>query len=570
MNITTVTGNTPALFVNSITFNNGETIKTNKNDIVVFVGPNNAGKSRSLKDIYACITNQHSRIVIKDVDLTFQNSENDVAFIESWSSHSKNPSSGYIYSGMNYYIYPYHLENGRLHSGYLSDLSNFFINELKTDNRLSIVYPPNILSENESPTHPIHSVKAFPVLRERLSKFFHKAFGQSLIPGFDSMNIPLYIGAPIKIEGTYEDEQVRQEEYKRRLQQLPVLHEQGDGMRSFTGILLHLLLPNYSCFMIDEPESFLHPPQARILGQIFSEALSDDKQAFISTHSQDFLKGLINSCPDRVKIIRVTRKGDMNMIKMLDNENLNSIWKDSLLRYSNIMDSVFHESTVVCESDSDCRLYSIILDYIKAQEGKPNSTLFIHCGGKQRLPLVATALKTLGVDFRIIPDLDVLNDSNLIKSLYEICGGQWPTIEKKYNVVAAGAKSLDKPTLLKDQRERIEETLVEFERNGIKDLNKKQLDKLKKTIVEHKGWSLIKKSGVRALPNGDAQEAIGGLNTALKQVGIHLPLVGELENFIPTVGGHGPSWVENVINKYPDLNNVVYDEVKKFVKTLNF
>ena len=80
---------------------------------------------------------------------------------------------------------------------------------------------------------------------------------------------------------------------------------------------------------------------------------------------------------------------------------------------------------------------------------------------------------------------------------------------------------------------------------------------------------MIKKSGIRALPNGDPQEAIGDLNTALKQVDIYLPLVGELENFIPTVGGHGPSWVENVINKYPDLNNVVYEEVKKFVKTLN-
>ena len=321
--------------------------------------------------------------------------------------------------------------------------------------------------------------------------------------------------------------------------------------------------------MIDEPESFLHPPQARILGQIFSEALSDDKQVFISTHSQDFLNGLISSCPERVKIIRITRSGDNNIIKILDNAQLNGIWKDSLLRYSNIMDSLFHESTVVCESDSDCRLYSIVLDYIKIEEGKPNSTLFVHCGGKQRLPLVATALKTLGVDFRIIPDLDILNNPDLIKSLYEICGGQWPTIEKKYNVVAAGTKSLDKPTSLEEQRARIEKTLSEFEKAGIKDLNKKQLDTLKKTIFEHKGWSMIKKSGIRALPNGDPQEAIEALNTALKQVGIHLPLVGELENFIPTVGGHGPSWVEDVINKYPDLNNTVYREIKQFIKTLN-
>ena len=181
------------------------------------------------------------------------------------------------------------------------------------------------------------------------------------------------------------------------------------------------------------------------------------------------------------------------------------------------------------------------------------------------MPLVANALKTLGVDFRIIPDIDILNDSNLTKLLYEICGGQWPTIEKRYNVIAAGAKSLDKPTLLKEQRERIEETISEFENDGIQYLNKKQLDKLKKTIFEHKGWSMIKKSGIRVLPNGDPQEAIEDLNTALKQVGIHLPLVGELENFIPTVGGHGPSWVEDVINKYPDLNNAVYEDVKQLL-----
>ena len=34
MDILTKEGETPALFVNSITFNNGETIKINKNDIV--------------------------------------------------------------------------------------------------------------------------------------------------------------------------------------------------------------------------------------------------------------------------------------------------------------------------------------------------------------------------------------------------------------------------------------------------------------------------------------------------------------------------------------------------------
>ena len=177
MNTITTNGTTPALFVNTIVFNNGEKVDINKNDIVVFVGPNNSGKSQSLKDIYACINNQHRKVVINDVSLTFQNSDNDLAFIERCSAHSKNPSSGYIYSGMNYYIYPYHLENNRLVSAHLQDLSNFFINELKTDNRLSIVYPPNILNENESPTHPIHSVKAFPPIEKDFQNFFIKRLG---------------------------------------------------------------------------------------------------------------------------------------------------------------------------------------------------------------------------------------------------------------------------------------------------------------------------------------------------------------------------------------------------------
>ena len=65
--------------------------------------------------------------------------------------------------------------------------------------------------------------------------FFHKAFGQSLIPGFDSMTIPLYIGDPIRIEGSYEDEQVRQEEYKRRLQRIPGINRKIHTFRDTKG-----------------------------------------------------------------------------------------------------------------------------------------------------------------------------------------------------------------------------------------------------------------------------------------------------------------------------------------------
>lgn len=567
--LNTAIGPQPTLKVDSITFNNGETIKINNNDIVVFVGPNNAGKSQSLKDIYACIKNKSQKVVIKNISITLQNSENDENFINSYSTCSTKNERGPLYSGLNFNIYPYHLENHKLRKDLVAEFCGLFVNEIKTDDRLSVVNPPKLLSEGAPPTHPIHNIKSHPDLRIKLSDYFYKAFGQHLTPGFDSINIPLFIGAPIILDGNFEDEQLRQEEYKKRLSQLPKLDEQGDGMRSFTGVLLNLLMPNYSCFLIDEPESFLHPPQAKILGQIFQEVIPDNKQAFISTHSLDFLKGLISSCHHRVKIIRITRDRDLTQVSLLDNEILKSLWKDSLLGFSNLMDSVFHESTIVCESDSDCRFYSMMLEHIKSIEGTSMNSLFTYCGGKQRFPNVAMTLKALNVKFKIIPDLDILNDEGLFKTLFETCGGNWNDIKSKYNTIVNGVKSLDRPTLLQDQKDRLEEIFSKFEKEKIKELNKKQLDELRSVIHERKGWSLIKKSGISVLPNGEAQNAIVTLNQKMEEVGIHMIMVGELENFVRTVGGHGPKWVEKVVEQNPDLNSPIYENAKQFISGLN-
>ena len=38
-------------YISKLFLNNGKEIDINKNDIVIFVGPNNAGKSQALKDI---------------------------------------------------------------------------------------------------------------------------------------------------------------------------------------------------------------------------------------------------------------------------------------------------------------------------------------------------------------------------------------------------------------------------------------------------------------------------------------------------------------------------------------
>ena len=45
--------------------------------------------------------------------------------------------------------------------------------------------------------------------------------------------------------------------------------------------------------------------------------------------------------------------------------------------------------------------------------------------------------------------------------------------------------------------------------------------------------------------------------------------VGELEGFVREVGGHGPEWVNKVLETYPDFNASVYDTIIEFIKHID-
>ena len=51
-------------YISKLFLNNGKEIDINKNDIVIFVGPNNAGKSQALKDIYEICDTKKPTIVV--------------------------------------------------------------------------------------------------------------------------------------------------------------------------------------------------------------------------------------------------------------------------------------------------------------------------------------------------------------------------------------------------------------------------------------------------------------------------------------------------------------------------
>lgn len=323
------------------------------------------------------------------------------------------------------------------------------------------------------------------------------------------------------------------------------------------------MIDYYCTFLIDEPESFLHPPQANIMGRIIGQTLRENQQAFIATHSEEIIKGLLDVCPERVKIIRITREEDVNEFSVLENDKFNEVWSDPLLKYSNIMTSLFHKKVILCESDSDCKLYSIIENHIKKSEGTYSETLFIHCGGKHRMAKIATALRSLNVNVRLVTDIDVMNDDKVLKAIVEAFDIEWVSIQKDYNMVVSNLHSSKEEIERSDAKTNINR-ILDGSANRI--LSRKELKDIRNSITPISKWDNIKKAGTPSLPAGNATNSFENMDRILRMAGIYMVRVGELECFIKEVGGHGPEWVNTVLEIYPDLNNAVYNKIKEFVK----
>ena len=88
-------------------------------------------------------------------------------------------------------------------------------------------------------------------------------------------------------------------------------------------------------------------------------------------------------------------------------------------------------------------------------------------------------------------------------------------------------------------------------------------------FVVKTNWDQIKKFGIAGAPQGQATQALQNLVNWLKEFNIHLVPCGELECFIKTVGGHGPDWLNNVLEKYSDIGADEYRAAREFVASWN-
>ena len=557
----------PSLSFESITFSDGQTLDFADDEIVVFVGPNNAGKSASLRELQNWIARSQSQSVIKNVVLRKIGTSTDLmAYLEKYSQKSKDIIN-LTYSGIGYNIHHNHIQ----YFDQPADrhvVAAFFSTRLATENRITGSDPAGAVALYDAPpSHPIHLLLLDPKLATRISGYFRRAFGKDLIVfRAGGSRFPLYVGQkPTKAFG--EDE-LDKSYVDRLLAAAAPLQSQGDGMRSFATVLLHSLSGNKnSVQFLDEPEAFLHPPQARLLGEFIANQRQTKSQLFIATHSTEILNGLISGNTGKLRIIRIQREGDINRVKELSKEKTAEIANDTLTRYSNVFEGIFYEHVIICESDSDCLFYNALLNLPAIAGDQQPDVLFIHAAGKHRMGKLAATLKSLDVRVSVIADLDLLNEESTCRGLFEKLGGDWNDISAHWTALKAGVEELRPPLTAAQVKSLIVKELEHVD--GLDPFPKSIERKIKAVFKTLSPWDIIKQTGRSGFRGSSTISHFDKMSLKCAQKGLWLVPVGELEGFCRSVeAGHGPAFVEKVLEERDITTDIELRGAREFVKSV--
>ena len=549
-------------YISQITLNTGETISLNPDSILVFVGPNNVGKSQAIRDIYDMISDDSQGVVVNSELIEKPNADDVSAFMKRFAVLNARQSR---YNGFNFEIYDFDYRKypnclepkDSLPNGFREAYFAF----LDTGDRLSVCNPAGQIDRTAPADNLIHVLTRDEGYRSKVSNAFREAFDTDVLPHYaNGATIPLCLGDDIhsfEAESSFDI----YEQLNRYLDRYPKAHLQGDGIKSYLGILLYLYYAQFSALFIDEPESFLHPPQAFQMGRTLGN--STDKQLFITTHSKELLNGLLQNCSERLKIIRVERREETNRFAKIKPDDLNILNTTTFLKYSDAIDSLFHTRTVLCESDSDCKFYEAMLDRVSGSHGVTASTLLLPVGGKSRFKDYLKLLRGLSIEPIMIPDADILNDSGLLKALLPEAGGNWDDIKEEWINLNESLRADCRDVTCVSARAEIDALFAGCKSEVV---TSKLRGKITAILATDSAWSTVKNYGKAAF-RGDSRHSYEIIEQYLNSRNIYPVPVGELENFIPDVSSHGPDWVNVVFENYPDLNDPIYSAAADFVST---
>lgn len=520
--------------------------------ITVFVGPNNSGKSKALREIHSfcregildarnVILNE---VTLKDVDKN--------KFNEKLSHLKKEPNEHESLSEENIILGNYNeriqiskkdlnqaidnVNTGYFRQWFCSWFLKFNTLLLDGQGRMQLVREQHGGNLQSPPQNSLSALFRNDEKRKEVRRIVHDAFSMYFVidpTDLGQLKIRLSEVAP---QNDMEERGVHAEavDFHSKAKKID---DMSDGVKAFTGIVLELVAGDPMVLLIDEPEAFLHPSLSYKLGKEVSITSSaQNKNIFVSTHSSNFIMGCMQSGIP-INIVRLTYSQGVATARLLPDEKLLQLMRNPLLRSTGVVDGLFYEAVIVTESDADRAFYQEINDRLLrySPDSGISNCLFINAQNKQTVHQIIKPLRELGIPAVAIVDIDVLKEGGQVWSSF-LSGGFLPQITQ----TPLG-------TIRQTLKQKFSDLNIDMKRDG----------------------------GISALPD-DEREAAENLLNQLAEYGLFVVANGELEYWLKHLGatGHGPKWLVEIFEKmgenpeHPDYIKPEIGDVWAFIERI--
>lgn len=557
--------------IDELTLSSGDRIKMQHPGVTALVGANNTGKSTVLRELAETLRRpprspHPHRVALQSVSLKKGgNAEDTIAWLgENSTFVTQAHTTGFTRAGAGIVRPDLVGLSWSSSQDSLGDLCPFLVFYGDAQGRFSIGGSAEMRdSIDDPPQHPIHYLQDSAPLLTQISRISREIFGTHLTLDTLGRTQRLRIG---ELESESPRINAITREFRDEMANLPTLDTQGDGMRSLMGQLLPTITGAYRVIIIDEPEAFLHPPQAHALGlELGRLAIQNNVQILLATHDKSLLTGLLSSEVD-VSVARLTRTVGPPRARKLEASDLRELWSDPVLKYTNVLDGLFHRLVILAEGDGDCAYLQAAMDCT----GGPftpiprNEILFVPTNGKEGMAKICRALSAVGVPIVAAPDLDRISDCTKLQELVESLGFEWSDeLESTWLQATAGIRGKREPAKVGDVLDAIEGVLTDRRHEPYTNAVKDQINAQLRTSGSP--WSAVKDHGVGAF-KGQAFTAIERLIGLLDDLGIVLVREGELERLAPEVEQRkGPGWLPAALTEGAQRNQKTQDHVRRIL-----
>lgn len=537
--------------IKSIELKNNQKIELGK--ISVLVGANNVGKSQTLRDIQGRMQEGLTSkfILLKQINFEKPDSFEDLLSALKVSDSKHNISNKKIVginknlTGQDSFELNYEHSKNRFEQEdnldwILGNIAKFKVSHLDSSTRLNLIKTTNSFNpDTEDPTNILQNLFLNKENEELLRLAFNEAFSMQIMLDYSGLK-------DFCLRVSKEFPEIPEDPRKAYLitKDFNKIDNQGDGFRSFVGIVLSLLFSKDRIVLLDEPEAFLHPAQARYLGKWIAD--NSDKlsgQLIISTHNSNFLSGLLQS-DKLVDIYRLNRTDDDTTFQLIPPDATENLSKSPMLSSQRVLEAIFHQAVIVCEADAD----RIVYQTVSTLHHNNQEILFVYSHNKQTLKDVASLLIATKIPVGVISDIDILNDETDFKNLYEAVT-ESATPAALLTTRKEIAESIDNSS-----EEKALENLKENIREFYQQLDKKEhsfggargaLNRIRK---ETSKWSFPKKNGIQGFSE-EIKPKVYEVIEELNEKNIFILPVGELEGWMDLGTSRKNKWIVLALNE---------------------